>query len=67
MNYHSYLLRIWRTQLNGKHIWRISLQDTKTEHKVYMTSMDGLVEYLQAQINNGLTQSGHEKDHMECD
>ena len=52
MQYRSYLLRLWHTRVEGKHQWRISLQDSETGQTENFTSMDKLVDYLQHDMNN---------------
>jgi hypothetical protein len=46
-NYHSFLLRMWQTNYDGRLTWRASLEDVKTTEIHHFASMELLVKYLQ--------------------
>ena len=54
--YKAFLLRLWQVNQNGDHIWRASLEDTRTGERRGFASLEALMEYLRAQIK------GDEKD-----
>ena len=46
-NYHSFLLRMWQTNDDGRLTWRASLKDVKTAEIHRFASMELLFKYLQ--------------------
>jgi hypothetical protein len=48
--YHSYLLRIWLVQVNGKSVWRGSLEDPFTGERMGFANLRELFIYLTTQI-----------------
>ena len=48
LDYHSYLLRLWRDGAQG--VWRASLQSTVTEQVYHFASMEALVSFLDARV-----------------
>ena len=42
----SFLLRLWVSAVRGKLIWRASLEDPRTRHRVGFLSLDELAGYL---------------------
>jgi len=53
--YHSYLLRLWIEDTNGKRGWRISLENPFTGERRGFASLNDLCTYLKEQmiINKG--------------
>ena len=50
-DYASFLLRMWREDLNGDHCWRATLQDTQTREEHYFTDLQALVDFLRTQFS----------------
>ena len=46
INYHSYLLRLWRVKGDGDH-WRASLEDVQTGELCGFAEFKALVKYLE--------------------
>jgi hypothetical protein len=51
-DYHSYLLRLWKSDETGQPVWRISLQDTRSGTPWFFSSLDGLLEFLRTQVES---------------
>jgi hypothetical protein len=50
-DYHSYVLRVWRTGSNESAVWRASLENPFTGERRGFAGLAGLFAYLQAQID----------------
>jgi len=44
--YHSYLLRIWFHEIQGRSIWRASLDETRGGERIGFPNMKSLINYL---------------------
>lgn len=51
-NQRSYLLRLWVEVLQGKQVWRFSLEDTYTGERRGFTRLDELLLYIQTQLQD---------------
>ena len=51
--YHSYLLRLWMDDVNGKRVWRISLEDPFSGERRGFANLEDLCAYLEKKINVG--------------
>ncbi len=52
-DYVSYLLRLWREDLNGRSSWRATLQDVQTSQEHYFADVGALLELLAARFSSG--------------
>lgn len=50
--YHSYLLRLWMDDANGKRVWRVSLEDPFSGERRGFASLEDLCAYLEKKIND---------------
>lgn len=50
-DYHSYLLRLWRTQADGRPAWRASLESPQTGTRQGFVSLQELFVYLAQECN----------------
>jgi len=57
-NYHSFLLRLWRVHVDGKLVWRASLENPFTGERKGFASLSELVVYLQAQVGGANDDGG---------
>jgi len=51
--YHAYLLRLWQERPASSErpaVWRLSLEDTRTRQRRGFGSLEGLMAFLQAQL-----------------
>jgi hypothetical protein len=48
-NYTSYLLRLWKSEIEGRPAWRASLECTRTGTQTFFT-LPGLLAFLQTQF-----------------
>ena len=51
-NYHSFLLRCWQVQVDGKHVWRASLENPFTRERKGFATLSELTAYLETQISD---------------
>ena len=51
-NYHSFLLRLWRVQVDGKLVWRASLENPFTGERKGFANMRELVANLEPLVND---------------
>ncbi len=51
-NYHSFLLRLWRVQVDGKVAWRASLENPFTGERKGFANLSELIVYLEAQVSD---------------
>ncbi len=51
-NYRSFLLRLWRVQVDGKLVWRASLENPFTRERKGFANMSQLVAYLESQVSD---------------
>ena len=51
LDYHSYLLRLWRDGAQG--VWRASLHSTAIEQVYHFASIEALVSFLDARVVPG--------------
>lgn len=49
LTYASYLLRVWQGRRADAHVWRVSLEVTRTGERYDFTSLDHLLTFLQTQ------------------
>ena len=56
--YHSYLLRLWRTSRAGA--WYASLQSTATEQVIHFSDLAALLAFLMAQTGESLPEQAGE-------
>jgi hypothetical protein len=49
--YHSYLLRLWVDDTNGKQVWRISLENPFSGERRGFASLNDLCAYLQEKMH----------------
>ena len=45
-NYLSFLLRLWRTNIDQQTVWRVSLQDSLSEEQLIFSGLDELFAFL---------------------
>lgn len=57
-NYHSFLLRLWRVQVDGEPIWRASLENPFTGERKGFANLSELVVYLEAQVSDANDDGG---------
>ena len=50
-DYAAFLLRMWREDLNGLHLWRAVLQDAQTREERYFGDLEALLDFLQTQFS----------------
>jgi hypothetical protein len=48
--YRSFLLRLWKDELNGKRNWRISLENPFTRERRGFATLEDLIKYLEILI-----------------
>ncbi len=51
--YAAFLLRMWREDLNGRHVWRSILQDAQTREEHNFVDLEMLVSFLREQYSEG--------------
>ena len=51
-NYCSYLLRLRWVQNDDRPTWIVTVQNTQTSQQLWFSSLDGLIQYLQAEFGN---------------
>jgi hypothetical protein len=61
-DYHSYLLRLWRTTDNDCSIWRASLEWPDTHRQQSFATLEALFTFLQAQTGRSSTSGASTKD-----
>jgi len=49
----SYILRLWVEVLEGKHVWRFSLEDTHTGKRKGFARVEDLFAFVQMQLREG--------------
>jgi len=49
LTYHSYLLRMWQTQNNGRPLWRASLECPQTGRRFNFADLESLFTFLLSQ------------------
>jgi hypothetical protein len=49
-DYSAYMLRVWRTQRDGKAAWRVSLKSARTGECNRFASLEDLFDYLRQQV-----------------
>jgi hypothetical protein len=49
--YHSFLLRLWRVQVDGKLVWRASLENSFTGERKGFANLRELIVYLETQVS----------------
>jgi hypothetical protein len=57
--YNAYILRLWQERsASPAHpaVWRFSLEDTHTRQRCGFGNLEGLIEFLQAQVKAGETE-----------
>lgn len=47
--YHSYLIRLWASDEQGKEVWRASLENPHTGERLGFTSLERMFAFLQDQ------------------
>jgi hypothetical protein len=47
VDYASYLLRLWRTERDGRPVWHASLEGTADGQRLNFSSLDALVAFLE--------------------
>jgi hypothetical protein len=52
--YVSYLLRLWQTESQGRLVWRVSLQDTRTGVRRGFASLTELLAFLKQEMERAL-------------
>jgi hypothetical protein len=52
-DYHSYLLRLWRTSRDGNAIWHASLESAQTGEQRGFADLASLVAFLEQQTGSG--------------
>jgi hypothetical protein len=52
--YNSFLLRFRSFQNDGSPTWIVSLQNAQTGEQLYFSSLNGFIQYLQANFSSGL-------------
>jgi hypothetical protein len=50
-DYAAFLLRMWREDRDGLHLWRAVLQDAQTREEQYFVDLAALVDYLRAEFS----------------
>jgi hypothetical protein len=50
--YSSFLLRFRRVQNDDSPTWVVTVQNTKTSQQLWFSSLDGLIQYLQAEFGS---------------
>jgi hypothetical protein len=51
-NYRSFLLRLWRVQVDGKFVWRASLENPFTGERKGFANLSQLVVHLESQVSD---------------
>jgi hypothetical protein len=59
--YHSYLLRLWRTGSQGNATWRASLESAQTGERHGFADLASLVAFLEEQTGDGSRQDDRSK------
>ncbi|CAG0930403.1 hypothetical protein TFLX_01718 [Thermoflexales bacterium] len=49
--YHSYLLRFWEERGQQPSVWRFSLEDPQTDQRYGFASLEALMHWLRAALN----------------
>lgn len=63
--YNAYILRLWQERAASSArpaVWRFSLEDTHTRQRRGFGDLDGLVAFLQAQMEAGETRRNAQAD-----
>jgi hypothetical protein len=51
LNYASYLLRLWRTEEDGRLVWRASLESTGDGQRLNFSGLEALIVFLETQFS----------------
>ena len=54
--YHSFLLRLWRTSSHGNAVWRASLESAQTGERRGFADLASLVAFLEEQTDGDASQ-----------
>ena len=64
LEYHSYLLRLWRDGAQG--VWRASLQSTAIGQVYHFANMEALVSFLDSHVVPGADDAARQLGAEEC-
>jgi hypothetical protein len=54
--YHSFLLRLWRTSSHGNAVWRASLESAQTGERCGFADLASLIAFLEEQTGDDASQ-----------
>ena len=60
--YLSYLLRIWREEQNGEHIWRASLESAQTQECLSFGQIEELFGFLRDRTGSSIASERKEEN-----
>ena len=57
--YHSFLLRLWRTSSHGNAVWRASLESAQTGERCGFADLASLIAFLEEQTSAAVRPEDH--------
>ena len=50
MPYQAYMLRLWSSEVEGRWVWRASLESVRSSERYIFSDLDAMVDFLQQQM-----------------